>query len=278
MTPTTLTTTFTILVVFLAVLTFQFTNTKQPQHMKHPYSTTSTSTTKMSEVPISLPTSDAPGLLFSNPNSTLGVILTHPWGPLGGNLHNNVVRAGTKYFQQSVGASTLRFDFVGWQVLSGGYSQQAQVVEAAQYLVEHTPATHILLVGYSYGSLLAASASATIDECVGVVSIAPPWAVQMWLLFFHSGKHLKQAQEKESLPRLMIIGDQDNFTSVTKFEATLKQFPQETTTGVVLPNRDHFFHGKEAEVMKTIGDWLIKTFPNCEGDLKKLGTSAEVYN
>jgi len=247
------------------------------------------------EQSIRLPSSRAPGLL-ADLESDVAVILTHPWGPLGGNMHNNVVVAGARYFQ-TLGISTLRFDFVGWQLLSWGTYQAQQIEEAAKFLLTGTTTTSssgggeddddnnnnnqrkrptkILLVGYSYGSLLAASASANIPECVGVVSIAPPWSVKHWLLLFHSQHHLRQAQSRKELPKLFLIGDQDNFTSETVFLTTLETyFPSETTntTGVVLPNVDHFFRRREKDVMKEIGTWLLKVFPKCQGDLKTLAS------
>jgi uncharacterized protein len=234
------------------------------------------------ERPIFLPTSGAPGL-FCDQQSSLAVILTHPWGPLGGNMHNNVVVAGARYFQQ-MGITTLRFDFVGWQ-LSWGTDQARQVEEAAQFLLEQQlenppqqlrPPTKILLVGYSYGSLLAASASATIDQVVACVSIAPPWSVKHWLLLFNSNHHLSQAKLKTNLPRLFLIGDHDNFTSELAFWKTLEGFPGESTTGQVIENADHFFRRREAELMQTIGQWLLQVFPKCQGDLKKLALG-EVY-
>jgi len=236
-----------------------------------------------SEQSIRLPSSGAPGLL-ADLGSDVAVILTHPWGPLGGNMHNNVVQAGARYFQQSLGISTLRFDFVGWQLSWGSYQAQ-QVEEAANFLLHggeeeddnndnhhKKRPTKICLVGYSYGSLLAASASANIPECVGVVSIAPPWSVKHWLLLFNSGHHLRQAQAREDLPKLFITGDHDNFTSETVFSKTLETFPSDTTTGVVLPNLDHFFHRREKDAMKEIGKWLLKVFPKCQGDLKQLAS------
>lgn len=227
-----------------------------------------------SEQEIQLPNSKAPGL-FSQQESNLAVVLTHPWGPLGGNLHNNVVVNGARYFQK-LGISTLRFDFVGWQLSWGNYQAQ-QVEEAAKFLMDNSSATKILLVGYSYGSLLAASASANIPECVGVVSIAPPWAVKHWLLLFHSNHHVGQAASREDLPKLFLIGDHDNFTTLQVFEKTLEQFPTDSTTSKVLANSDHFFRRREPEVFQMIGEWLLQIFPKCEGDLKKLATS-EVYD
>lgn len=248
-----------------------------------PSSTTTKTTTipmpSSAEKAITLPASKAPGLL-ADKQSDLAVILTHPWGPLGGNMHNNVVVAAALYFQK-LGITTLRFDFVGWQLSRGTYQAQ-QVQEAAQFLLSMDSSsnkrpTKILLLGYSYGSLLSASASANIDHVVGVISVAPPWAVKHWLLLFNSNYHLQQAQKKQDLPRLFLIGDCDNFTTEDVFLQTVESFPKATTTGAVLKNADHFFHRKEPDVMTVISEWLLKTFPKCQGDLKKLATS-DVYS
>ncbi|CAB9505371.1 X-Pro dipeptidyl-peptidase (S15 family) [Seminavis robusta] len=246
---------------------------KKPPSPKSPLSKSVFRTKMPSEQSIVLPTSNAPGLL-SDMESDLAVVLTHPWGPLGGNMHNNVVIAGARHFQR-LGITTLRFDFVGWQ-LSWGTFQAQQVVEAANYLTENTKATKIMLVGYSYGSLLAASASAQVDAVVASVSIAPPWSVKHWLLLFNSNHHLNQAKQKENLPRLCLLGDNDNFTTEQVFWKTLEGFPADSTTGKILPNADHFFRGRESDVMKEIEEWLLKIFPKCQGDPKKLA-SAEVY-
>jgi uncharacterized protein len=124
-----------------------------------------------------------------------------------------------------------------------------------------TPPRYILLVGYSYGSLIAASASAEIPECVGVVSIAPPYSVQHWLLMFHHNYHLTQSALRPSLPRLFVIGSEDNFTSEASFVETVEQrFPLESTTAAVVKGADHFFARRERDLMDVVAQWLIKTF------------------
>jgi len=215
--------------------------------------------------------------LVADHGSRLAVILTHPWGPLGGNLHNNVVAAAALYFQ-NLQITTLRFNFSG--SLSRGHSQVQQVQDIAAQLLagefvctsnnsNGTKPTHILLVGYSYGSLISASASANIPQCVGVVSIAPPFGVQHWLLLFNANFHLQQAAAREDLPRLFLIGTRDNFTSEARFKTVLEErFPNDT--GAVLKDGDHFFARREKDVMDVIGEWLLKTFPSCEGDLRTL--------
>lgn len=133
-------------------------------------------------------------------NSRVAVIVTHPWGPLGGDMHNNVVVAAVLYFH-SIGITTCRFDFAGSQV-GRGNAQVTQVQQAASYLLQgkhipssntnNKPPSYILLCGYSYGSLIVASASSLIPQCIGCISIAPPISVQHWLLCFHGKFHANQ--------------------------------------------------------------------------------------
>lgn len=195
-------------------------------------------------------------------------------------MHNNVVVAAALYFQR-LGITTVRFDFAG--SVSRGYSQVQQVQQVAESLlggeysgagersVKSNPPSHVILMGYSYGSLISASASATIPNCVCTVSVAPPFSVSHWLLLFNSDHHLKQAAAKQNLPRLFVIGNKDNFTSESTFRNTVeKRFPAESTTGAVLKNADHFFQGREKDLMDVIGQWLLTTFPSCQGDLGKL--------
>ena len=135
---------------------------------------------------------------------------TQPWGLLGGNMHNNVIVAAVLYFQ-NLGVTTLHFNFVRSQI-SRGHSQVQQVEEVAQFLLEgkhlesssssfsSLPPLYILLVGYSYGSLITASASTSIPQCIGCISIAPPISVVHWLLCFNSKYHLNRARQHTSLP------------------------------------------------------------------------------
>jgi alpha/beta superfamily hydrolase len=228
------------------------------------------------ETSVELPDSNAKALL-ADMGSRVAVIITHPWGPLGGNMHNNVVVAAALYFQKHK-ISTLRFDFSGSQI-GGGHKQVKQVQEASRYLKAALPKppSYILLVGYSYGSLITASASVDIPNCIGSISIAPPWSVQHWLLLFTASDHLRKSSSS-SLPRLFIIGDDDNFTSVMSFQKKIKDiYPPESTTGAVLKDADHFFARREKDIMRVIGEWLLETYPlQAEGSVATFGR-AEFY-
>jgi len=136
-----------------------------------------------------------------------------------------------------------------------------QVKEAAEYLLkgrgQMAPATRLLLVGYSYGSIICASASAGIPQVVGVASIAPPIGVRHWLYLFNGNYHLEQARRRSDLPQLLIIGDQDNFTSEDAFLDVIRQMNPDTATGAVMKGADHFFRGQEKDLMDILGTSVV---------------------
>ncbi|KAG7341582.1 hypothetical protein IV203_023535 [Nitzschia inconspicua] len=232
----------------------------------------------------------------ANLGSDLAVIVTHPWGPLGGNMNNNVVLAIVVWFQR-LQITTMRFDFSGHQI-GKGHRQVQQVKEAANFLLSgahldgstsHSyhhqtassttttsphkstkqPPKSLLLVGYSYGSIISGSASIEIPQCIGVAMISPPLAVRHWLYLFHGNYHLEQAR-KSGLPLIMILGSRDNFTGEDSFMEVVQSMPTATTTGAVLKDADHFFRGREQDLMDVLGHWILNVFPQCQGDLKKL--------
>jgi alpha/beta superfamily hydrolase len=191
--------------------------------------------------------------------SPLAVIVTHPWGPLGGNMNNNVV-LGVVFWFQRLKVTTLRFDFCGSQI-GRGYRQVEQVKEAADFLLtgqfsrSSNPPNRILLVGYSYGSIVSASASCDIPEVVGVASIAPPLGVRHWLFLFNGNYHLEQARKRGNVPQLMVMGSEDNFTSERVFMDIVKAMAQKSTTGAVLKGADHFYRGREKDLMDILGTY-----------------------
>ncbi|KAL7575767.1 hypothetical protein ACA910_003097 [Epithemia clementina (nom. ined.)] len=224
--------------------------------------------------------------------SYTAVIVTHPWGPLGGNMHNNVVVASALYFQK-MGFTTCRFNFLPHQwINSTGLAHVEQVKQAAHMMLhgsttldrafypesatdEFVRPNRIILVGYSYGSLISGSASLDIPECVATIAIAPPFAVQMWLLSFRSDRFLERSGERPDIFRFFVIGDNDNFTSESYFQSTLdKRLPIEHTDAAVISGADHFFRQREKDLMAVIGQWLRTIYASeCQGgDLKRLST------
>ena len=203
--------------------------------------------------------------------SDFAVIVTHPWGPLGGDLSNNVVAAAAVYFQNRR-ITTVRFNFTGSQI-GRGTAQVDQLRQLAADMMDGSllstdpkgitaiKPSKLILCGYSYGSLISSSASASIPQVIATISIAPPFGVAHWLLVFNSGFHLQQAGQRTDIQRLLLLGDQDNFTSETSFRKTIRDYypSDETTSIVVMRGVDHFFAGgKATECMELIGGWFSK--------------------
>ena len=84
------------------------------------------------EVHVQIKEYDNTDAYIANMESTIAVIVTHPWGPLGGNLYNNVVNAAVLYFQR-IGITTCRFNFAGSQ-FGRGYYQIQQLQHIAKKL------------------------------------------------------------------------------------------------------------------------------------------------
>jgi uncharacterized protein len=197
--------------------------------------------------------------------SNLAVIVTHPWGPLGGSLSNNVVASAVRYFQ-SLGITTLRFNFTGSQI-GQGTTQVDQLREIASRLLEGSLSsfadslvpTKLLLCGYSYGSIISATASAFIPQVIAIISIAPPYGVARWLLCFNQQYHFDQAASRKDIHRLFVMGDQDNFTAEAQLRSIIQEYFQgdKRTTLIVMPDVDHFFGGAKAhECLELVGDWF----------------------
>lgn len=236
----------------------------------------------MAEAPLA-PNYECEGRI-SDQHSSLAVVVTHPWGPLGGNYHNNVVAAVAAFFSQQLSITTVRFNFTGSQI-GFGTAQVRQVVHICQQLLlDHPNIRKILLVGYSYGSLITTSASADAalppELILGTISIAPPFGVQHWLLLFQSSYHTRRAAAAVHQPRLFLIGNQDNFTTVETFQQTIQRdYGGGTEEGslvstVIVDGVDHFWRRREKDIVRVIRQWLLEQHDG----LDSLSGLARYYN
>ena len=107
----------------------------------------------------------------------------------------------------------------------------------------------ILLVGYSYGCMIARSMAMLRPEVVGCVMCAPP---------FHMfpGELVRSSISK---PQLVVVGEKDNVCLLCfgferfKNGLTALASPAETK---ILNKADHYFSGCEATCSKVILDWI----------------------
>jgi alpha/beta superfamily hydrolase len=287
----------------------------------------------------------------ANRHSLLGFIIAHPYGALGGNLHNNVVSALTAYlgslgeshhhlklaqvinheppkslscgvirsFVPSAGRglqdrctpmpecpkrhdhphakallptasgfTTCRFNFRGFGGSTGrptwrGGGERDDMLAVCKHMLNLSPSppTHLILIGYSYGSIIASSVGGALPEvsrpswvtpqcssaspcrdsssvspppsftrkggsCVasldshravigrqvmGYAALSYPFSVSWALTLFQASRYLDTARVDK--PKLLLMGDSDNFTSLASFEASVRNFPSPKEVVVV---------------------------------------------
>lgn len=130
---------------------------------------------------------------------------------------------------QQKGLATIRFHFRGVGGSTGSASwaastEQLDVHAACDYLRE-TGAEAILLLGYSYGSVVASAAADERHDVLGVVAVSYPYGV-LWAIAPFSGAARRSAFARARAPKLVLTGDADNFTSLsgnTRFQAQLRE-------------------------------------------------------
>jgi alpha/beta superfamily hydrolase len=190
--------------------------------------------------------------------SELGVILCHPMPLLGGNLDNNVVTAIYFTCASKLRCSTLRFNFRGVGASTGrgswrGEKERDDVLSCRRYLVEQTPARKIVLVGYSYGSVIAASVADESETIIGYAAVSYPFGPLRLMLL---GPLLDKAKSKK--PKFFITGAKDNFTSPKKFQHYLKHFPEPLEYHII-EDEDHFWSGTEEKITQYLLPWIEST-------------------
>ncbi|KAJ3404163.1 hypothetical protein CcCBS67573_g06177 [Chytriomyces confervae] len=189
------------------------------------------------------------------------LILTHPYGKLGGNLQNNVVEALRHSFSKEF--ITVRFNFrgVGQSTGRGSFSGSGEVDDLAsvcKYVkarVDLNP-KYFVLVGYSYGTIPVCALSSELEGCIGVVAISFPASV-MWFLTMGNGNKYIDALRAcpQSTPKLLIMGDCDNFTGIKAFQQFADTVPERKKIEIV-DGMDHFWFDREDALVECIRKWL----------------------
>ncbi|KAJ3176667.1 hypothetical protein HK101_010387 [Irineochytrium annulatum] len=220
----------------------------------------------MNDVEVAIPSTDGVQLQArvhkGRNNAHICVILTHPYGRLGGSLDNNVVERCTAYFAQE-GLMTIRFNFrgvgrsTGWGTFRG-IGELDDVVSVYKWakLQQGGAPRNFIICGYSFGSVVAAAAACEMPECIGIISISYPYSV-LWSLTLFNGQQFTDALELglRTTPRCFVFGDSDNFTAVKDFQAFYDKLPQKKDL-YLAPQCDHFWHGRENEVVGRIAKWM----------------------
>ncbi|KAI9594059.1 Alpha/Beta hydrolase protein [Syncephalis fuscata] len=212
------------------------------------------------------------------------VLITHPYGPLGGNSHNNVVQALRYHFvERGYVAVTLNFRGCGrskgrtsWRgqsenedlntivkiICSGQWPTENNSTQAIPLLF---PPSRLLICGYSYGAMIAGAVDpdAVNNIPFTMVLISYPCSVTWFLTFGRSSYFydaLKQWLSRSPTPPILAVcGNQDQFTSTKSYQRWIQSLTETNADGItlrILPSVDHFWFGHENELLQLIQDWL----------------------
>lgn len=220
--------------------------------------------------------------LLADRSSQLAVIVCHPWGVMGGSMHDVAVSAVVETCARA-GVTTLRFDFrsdVRSLLNLRGHAAAADLRGAWRFLrsVGSSPSS-VVLVGYSYGALVVADVAPKLDGVSAFAMISPPLGFEAPLFVCRAPSVGAAASTK---PKLVLMGTEDVFCKQARFEAY--------TESLAEPSRCHLLRNPGAScgdgscrkvhaqpvthfnvwehIEKHLAPWLAETF-GCE--VEKLG-------
>lgn len=170
-----------------------------------------------------------------------GVVVCHPHPLRSGDMNNTVVSALADAFQQA-GMATLRFNFRGVGGSTGthddGNAEQDDVRSAVTFLLGRQSLSTVVVAGYSFGSLVGMRAGAADPRVDKLIGVALPIAARD-VSFLHNA----------AKPKLLISGDQDDYSPLSGLQALLAKLPAPASLAVI-GGADHFFAGQEDEVAR----------------------------
>ncbi|KAK0239805.1 Alpha/Beta hydrolase protein [Armillaria nabsnona] len=202
-------------------------------------------------------------------------IFLHPWSLLGGHMQDPVVSLLMDVFEahrshyyllrynsRGVGKSS------GWPSLTG-LSEREDLRALVQWAIGTIGnIKSLVIVGYSYGSLIASlhSTLPSTSTKVSHILLSYPLGPRGWLTAFRSSVYDTALKDLLSSPEahvLVVFGDQDDFTSISKYERWTKELQTLAGTDaqrleiVRVDGASHFWRGRDERVLTAaVERWL----------------------
>ena len=227
--------------------------------------------------------------LLADRSSAMAAIVLHPWGPLGGSKHDPTVLHLCDLLGRC-NLTTLRFDFRCG--LGSGHASAADVRAAWAVLrALDSPPDRLLLLGYSYGALVAADAAPSLAAHLSALAlVSPPLGAAAPLFLGRSGAVVRRAQAlSPSVPLLLVCGADDQFCSERRFVDFAQGCGESSTTWHVARgagsahcadgacghhHRRPVHHFNIYEYLEPrVAPWLLSTFGAHGSSLAELGRS-----
>ena len=177
-------------------------------------------------------------------------MVCHPHPLYGGTMHNKVVFHAMKELN-GFGFPVLRFNFRGVGASAGehdeGQGEVADVQTALDYLLRRF-GRPILFAGFSFGAAVGLRAAVPHPQVSALIGLGVPVNAEGRL---YSYKLL----EESTKPKLLLSGTHDQFASPNQLR-TIYAAAAEPKKLALIPEADHFFTGKLAEMRTELGEWV----------------------
>jgi alpha/beta superfamily hydrolase len=178
---------------------------------------------------------------------TFLAVVCHPHPLHEGTMHNKVVFNTAKTLGEC-GAAVVRFNFRGVMASEGvydkGHGEQDDVRSALDFIVSEYPdVKKICVAGFSFGAWVGLNVGVTDARVQTLIGLGLP--VQMF-----DAAYLEAAVKS----KLLIYGDQDEYNPMPILVSALQKVAEPSEIHI-LPDADHFFTGRIADV-----NALVKSF------------------
>ena len=200
--------------------------------------------------------------LAESPTPSAGLVLCHPHPLYGGDMDNPVIVRAAEV-AQSLGVTTLRFNFRGVGASGGthgrGISEEDDVRAALVRARMALPSTAPLgLLGYSFGAWVSARVATSPPALpLPLCLVAPPLGLLDWTIVPTS-----------ATPLLIVAGTRDPYCPLPDLEPFATRLPGARTA--IIEGADHFFFGKSypmgREVERWLREWVVGGSPALSGE------------
>ena len=174
-------------------------------------------------------------------------VFAHPHPLHGGTMHTKAVYQSAKALAR-IGVAVLRFNFRGVGRSAGTFAEGPGEMEdfraGLDFVEARYPAVPLWAAGFSFGSWVALTVGAQDPRITVLLGIAAP-----------VDRYDFAAVKPSDKSKFLIHGDEDELVSIKDVRRFYSEL-QEPKELVVIPDADHLFNGKTAEVGEAVEDLL----------------------